>query len=349
MTAASKSLHLTPGHGILRSVPRKRQTGERILMSKRLGVLVIVSSACLGIGYGQQKGQYPLGTNGLGAGIQPAPGFTYSNEAIFYTADRLKGPNGVAIPVQGSYDLDLDQNMFIYTSKYKFLGGTYGAMFDLFISNGSLIAPQIGLTAGGAGITDTYVQPLTLGYHFSRVDLSAAFGMVVPTGRYTRDPQSTQNIGSGYFGYMPSVGSTIYLTKDKRTIVSTIFLYEFHGEKRYTDITPGQTFDMEWAIGRSLPVGKKMFNSAPWGMANGRQQTTADRRPTSRTPVTLWPQSARRSASSSPSGIRASTSGTSPSSALPTGWKEPRSLLGEVSAFRWLNDLTISPQRPSQL
>jgi hypothetical protein len=241
-------------------------------MTKRFVVLVIVGSACLGIAYGQQKGQYPLGTNGLGAGIQPAPGFTYSNEAIFYTADRLKGPNGVAIPVQGSYDLDLDQNMFIYTSKYKFLGGTYGAMFDLFIANGSLIAPQIGLTAGGVGITDTYVQPLTLGYHFSRVDLSAAFGMVVPTGRYTRDPQSTQNIGSGYFGYMPSVSSTIYLTKDKRTIVSTIFLYEFHGEKRYTDITPGQTFDMEWAIGRSLPVGKKMFQLGAVGY--GQWQTT---------------------------------------------------------------------------
>jgi hypothetical protein len=246
---------------------------ERNCMSMKLaGAFLVIFMFGLATAHGQQKGQYILGTNGLNAGIQPGPGFSYSNQGTIYSADRLKGPDGVTVPVSGTFDLNLDQNFFIYTSKYKFLGGTIGGFFDLVIANSSVVAPQIGFNAGGAGITDTFVQPINLGYHFSRADFTVGFGFVAPTGRYTRNPFSNNNLGSGYWGYLPNVGGTIYLTKDKATFISVFSAYEFHGKKRYTNITPGQTANFEWGFGQSLPIHKNFLQIGAVGY--GQWQTS---------------------------------------------------------------------------
>lgn len=221
-------------------------------------------------GPAQQKGQYILGTNGLNAGIQPAPGFAYSNVSTFDRSDRLKGPDGEAIPVEGNLDVRVNQNFFIYTSPWKLFGGTFGATGDLIIANGSVTAPQIGVSGGAVGISDTYIQPFTLGYHFPRVDFSINFGFIAPTGRF--QPGSTNNVGSGYWGYIPSIAGTIYITKDKRTIFSVFSAYEFHGKKRDTDITPGQTYDLEWALGQAIPVRTHLLQLGVGGY--GQWQTS---------------------------------------------------------------------------
>lgn len=241
------------------------------MKTKVVSVAFIVAAAALS-GFAQQKGQYVLGTNGLNAGIQPAAGFTYSNEATFYSAGSLKGADGQAIPVIGTYDLWLDQNLFIYTSNLKVFGGTYGAMLDLIVANGSVTSPRIGFTAGAAGFSDMYVQPLTLGYHFTRIDFSVGFGFIAPTGRYS--PTSPDNTGSGYWGYMPSFGSTIYLTKNKGTTLSVFSTYEFHGRKRDTNVTPGQTADFEWGLGQLLPLKKNLLQVGVVGY--GQWQTGAN-------------------------------------------------------------------------
>ena len=41
----------------------------------------------------------------------------------------------------------INQNLFVYTSKFKMLGGTFGSMFDLVIANASLTAPVIGVAS----------------------------------------------------------------------------------------------------------------------------------------------------------------------------------------------------------
>jgi hypothetical protein len=231
-----------------------------------LATLLALASA----GLAQQKGQYILGTNGLNAGIQPAPGFAYSNLSTFNGSDRLKGPDGEPVPVEGNFALKVNQNFFIYTSPWKLFGGTFGATGDLVIANGSITAPQIGVSGGGVGISDTYIQPFTLGYHFPRVDFSIGFGFIAPTGRFQAN--STDNTGSGYWGYIPSLAATIYFTKDKRTILSVFSAYEFHGRKRDTNITPGQTYDLEWALGQAIPVKSHVLQLGVGGY--GQWQTS---------------------------------------------------------------------------
>ena len=134
----------------------------------------------------------------------------------------------------------------MYTTNFKLSGGTFGAVFDLPIATASITTPQIGLNAGGAGLTDLYIQPFTLGYHFARVDFLVAYGFMAPTGRYTRNPNSSDNIGSGYWGNDITGNATVYLTKNKATTANLATVWEIHGQKDGTNITPGQAFTMEW-------------------------------------------------------------------------------------------------------
>ncbi len=242
------------------------------MTTKWFGACAALSTVVFGTALGQQKGQYLLGMNGLNAGIQPPPGFSYGNLSTIYGASRLRGPDGVIVPTTGSFDMVINQNLFVYTSKFKMLGGTFGSMFDLVIANASLTAPVIGVASGGAGVSDIYVQPFTLGYHFSRADLTVAFGFIAPTGRFTPDTSATENIGSGYWGYLPSVASTIYLTKNRETTLSVFSAYEFHGKKRYTNITPGQAVSFEWGFGQLLPVRRNYLQFGAVGY--GQWQTT---------------------------------------------------------------------------
>lgn len=236
------------------------------------GACAALSTLVLGTAMGQQKGQYVLGTNGLNAGVMPPPGFSYGNQLTVFSASRFRGPDGVVVPTTGSFDMVLDQNLFVYTSKFKLFGGTFGSTFDLVLANASLTAPVIGVESGGAGVSDIYVQPFALGYHFTRVDLTVGFGFIAPTGRFTPDLTATESIGSGYWGYLPSVGSTIYLSKNKETTLSLFSIYEFHGKKRFTNITPGQAVSFEWGFGQLVPVRKTYLQFGAVGY--GQWQTT---------------------------------------------------------------------------
>lgn len=242
------------------------------MRTRWMGACAALSTLAYGTAFGQQKGQYVLGTNGLNAGIMPPPGFSYANQSTIYGASRLRGPDGVIVPTAGSFDMVLNQNFFAYISKFKLFGGTFGSTFDLVLANASLTAPVIGGESGGVGVSDIYVQPFTLGYHFSRADLTVGFGFFAPTGRFTPDPSAQDNIGSGYWGYLPSVGSTIYLSKNKETTLSVFSAYEFHGKKRYTNITPGQAVSFEWGFGQRLPVRKSFLQIGAVGY--GQWQTT---------------------------------------------------------------------------
>jgi hypothetical protein len=163
--------------------------------------------------------------------------------------------------------------MFFYTTRFKLFGGTFGALFDLPIATASLTAPQIGVKGGGAGLSDLYIQPFTLGYHFSRIDFTVAYGFIAPTGRYSPLPNSSDNIGSGYWGNDISAAGTLYLTKDKGTTLSVFSMYEFHGKKRYTNVTPGQDLNFEWGVGQMIPMGHNYFQVGAVGY--GQWQTTA--------------------------------------------------------------------------
>jgi hypothetical protein len=47
----------------------------------------------------------------------------------------------------------------------------------------------------GAGLTDLFVQPVDLGWHLPHADLTAVYGLFIPTGRY--EDGASNNTGLG--------------------------------------------------------------------------------------------------------------------------------------------------------
>jgi len=233
----------------------------------------------------QQKGQYVPGQYGLNAGpaILPPPGFTYANLALNYSADSLKKSNASSVPVTGTFSFWSDENIFMYAPKKSILGGQFTSWASLNLANGSLTADisntQFGLSGGGEGLSDTWVQPVNLGWHLKRADTWIGYAFLAPTGQFS--PGASNNTGSGYWGNNFCSGTTFYVTKNKATQMNMATNWEFHGTKRGTNIIPGQAFTMEWGIGQIIPLKKNLSRLAQLGVIGYDQwQVSANQGPT---------------------------------------------------------------------
>jgi len=210
----------------------------------------------------QRKGQWVPGQYGLNAGVLPDSGFTYENLAVNFSASQLNDSNGNRVPnVTGTYAFWAEENIFMYVSKFKFLGARYVPYIELAYANGSLVgdltvAPgtNLSLAGGGSGYADTYVEPFALAWNFKRVDVTAAYAFIAPTGRYSAG--ASNNVGSGYWGNIINAGATVYLTKNKGTTANLFTVWEAHGTKSGSDVKPGQAFTTEWGLGQVLPLKK---------------------------------------------------------------------------------------------
>ncbi len=93
----------------------------------------------------QQKGQWVPGQFGLNAGVIPDPGITYANMPLNYSASQLNDPNGNRVPsITGTYSFWVDENIFYYVPKHKFLGGYFMPYIVLTYANGELVADITG-------------------------------------------------------------------------------------------------------------------------------------------------------------------------------------------------------------
>jgi len=223
----------------------------------------------------QQKGQWVPGQTGLDAGILPEPGLTYANLTINYSAEALKNASGNSVPLNGNYSFWAVENVLYYVPKQKILGGKLALMALIPWANGSVTLPQFEVNGKVSGIADTYWQPLTLGWNFKHVDTWVAYGFTAPTGRYTAG--ADDNIGSGYWGNNIVSGTTVYLTKSKATMANLATDWEIHGQKEGSNITPGQTFTMEWGLGQLIPLDNQMSKILELGVVGYDQwQVTAN-------------------------------------------------------------------------
>jgi len=223
----------------------------------------------------QQQAQWIPGQDGLNAGILPGPGLTFANLTINYTADSFKGPSGKSVPVNGTFGIWAIEDVVYYVPKVKILGGEFAAQIMMPVANASVTVPRFGVNAGGAGYADTWVQPATLGWNFKRVDTWVAYAFMAPTGRFTQG--ASNNVGSGYWGNDIVTGTTVYLTKNKKTTANLTTDWEIHGKKEGTNVTPGQAFTTEWGVGQLFPLDKKFTKLLQLGVIGYDQwQVTAD-------------------------------------------------------------------------
>ncbi len=232
--------------------------------------------------FGQQKGQWVPGQGGLNAGVNPDPGFTYLNMTINYSASQLNDSKSNAVPgIAGTYGFWVVENLFFYEPNQKFLGAHFAPYAAVSFANGSLTSsgplglPRFGIQAGGQGLADTMFVPVNLGWQTKRLDISAQYGFVAPTGRYSAG--ASNNVGSGYWGHHIINGETVYLTKNKGTSANLLTDWEIHTKKQGTDTTPGQAFTMEWGLGQVIPLDKQLHKLFQIGVIGYDQwQVTAN-------------------------------------------------------------------------
>ena len=200
----------------------------------------------------QVRGVYPTGMNATNAGITPDSGFTYSNLFIFNARDESKGPDGEVVAT-GSNAVMIDLNTFVWVSERTLLGGArVSATGSILVSNNSLASDTQGQLSAGGGFADFFLQPFILGWQTPRVGVRAAYGVLMPTGRFNAG--ASDNVGSGYWTHAPSAGVTVFLTEDKRTTVSAFHMYEFHTVQAGTGINPGENADLDYSITRSFRI-----------------------------------------------------------------------------------------------
>lgn len=199
----------------------------------------------------QVRGVYPTGMNATNAGITPESGVTYSNLFIFNSRDELKGPDGEALNT-GSNAIMIDLNTFAWVSRGTMLGARLSATASFLVSNNSLASDTDGQLSAGGGFADTFIQPFIMGWQTSRVGVRAAYGVLLPTGKFNAG--ASDNVGSGYWTHAPSAGITVYLDERRTTSVSAFHMYEFHTVQEGTDIHPGQTANVDYSLIHAIRI-----------------------------------------------------------------------------------------------
>lgn len=200
----------------------------------------------------QVRGVYPTGMSATNAGVMPVAGLTYANLFIFNARDESKGADGEVVAT-GTNAVMIDLNTFVWVSRRTLFGGArFSAAATLLVSNNSLASDTAGQLSAGGGFADFYFQPFILGWTTDRVAIRTAYGVLAPTGRFNAD--ASDNVGSGYWTHAPSIGVTLFLTKDKTTTLSAFYMHEFHTVQEGTGIHPGQTADIDYSITRTVRI-----------------------------------------------------------------------------------------------
>lgn len=190
-------------------------------------------------------GHYPAGSEGLKAATLPPPGLYFRDYNQFYFAsDYDDGPPGFDIIAY------VNAPRLIWITDFKILGGFYG--MDALLPMGYV---DIDSNPGGPNdsrfsIGDLFVEPITVSWHTERFDFAVGYGFWAPTGGFDKDKPA--QLGKGYWSHMFTAGATWYLDKEKTWSVSALNRYEIHHEHDDYDVTPGNTWTLEWGIGKSL-------------------------------------------------------------------------------------------------
>ena len=224
----------------------------------------------------QSRGVYPLGMSAINSGITPQPGFSYSNQLLFYSRDEIKTNAGSTLPVKGNNSVLMDLNSLIWVSTATFLGGAqYSAIATLPFATNDLTSDIHGNISGGSGFADSYYVPLVLGWNKERVSVRFLWGFLAPTGRFAAG--ATDSVGSGYWTNAISSGQTFNVMRNKWLSLSTFEMYEFHTTQEGTGTHPGETFDLDYSLTHPFSLGATQLQIGAVGYL--QRQTSASTGP----------------------------------------------------------------------
>lgn len=228
------------------------------LVLAALAVLCLVPSTTTA----QLNGSNIKGDTGLKAGSQAPPGAYVAVPLWFYTADAVKDRDGHEV-LTGSIDSALFGVALNVVTQKKLFGGNYGFLVVLPWANNRVQGAEDFDSNPGSGITDMYVQPISLGWHTPGADFTAAYGLFLATGRY--EDGADNNTGLGMFGQEVLLGTTLYLNKQRSLHAATAATFDFLSEKKDSETRVGNIPNLEGGFGADFLKGGLTVGLAYYG------------------------------------------------------------------------------------
>ncbi len=222
-------------------------------MKIRIQFLVLAASlaALPGILQAQPSAHYVPGVEGIKGASLPPPGFYVRDYNYFYWANSLNDSSGNKIGPASLYAFtyaNLPRLMWITDT--KFLGGYVGV--DGFLP---IVSQQVNVNPGFRnntfGIGDLFVEG-TLSWHTKQFDFAVGSGVDMPTGNSPGKYGPSTEPGLGYWTFMQTAGATWYVDEDKTWAVSALNRFEFNTEQRFTEVTYGDAYTLEWGVSKTM-------------------------------------------------------------------------------------------------
>jgi hypothetical protein len=234
----------------------------------------MIALFCAAPAYAQLNGENLLGDMGVKSGTQPEPGVYVSSIYYRYFTDSIKDPDGKPLSLDPSgkanQAIHAAVPLVIWVTPMKVFGAHVGMMAALPFASGALEAPGLGLSEEASkGLSDLYVMPAQLGWHFKRADATVGVGFFAPTGRYSAG--ASDNLGKGMWSYEVSAGGTVYLDQQRSWSLSTTAYWETHGKKEgevhvehisISNVKVGQLMTLEGGVGKSFLHGAASIGAA---------------------------------------------------------------------------------------
>ncbi|GGE65403.1 hypothetical protein GCM10011533_17230 [Streptosporangium jomthongense] len=199
------------------------------------------------------NGHYVPGVEGIGGPAVPPPGVYYRGYLVHYDIDNLRDGQGNKAPGKNTGEVTALANRFIWITDKTFLGANYGMEAIVPLQDTSLNFRGLGVKDSDSGLGDIFIGPVVLGWHGQQWDAVFAAGHWFDTASY--EPTEPASIGKGYGTTMLTLGGSWHFDADKRWSFSALSRYEIKTEQDDTDITPGDSWLVEWALSHRLDSG----------------------------------------------------------------------------------------------
>ena len=198
--------------------------------------------------------QHIKGTTGLKGGSQPPPHTYFVGPLIYiYNTDDVRNRNGARLPIDASITSVAYGVGILWVTQKKILGANYGleVLFPVGANN-RIQGTEIDANPG-AGLTDSVVSPVQLGWHFKRADAVAGYSIYVPTGRY--EDGATDNTGFGMWGHELMFGTTVYFNDAKQYHAASVVSFNFQSKKEDSETKVGNAMNIEGGVGADFLKG----------------------------------------------------------------------------------------------
>jgi hypothetical protein len=240
-------------------------------MSKRFGLSRMaiggMVAGLIGVlpAHAQLNTQHIKGTVGLKSGSQAPPGVYFIAPLYYvYKTDKVKDRDGDRLPIAADLTSHAYGGGINVVTKTKLLGGFYGfqVLFPVGANN-RIQGTEIDANPG-AGLTDSVMAPISLGWHFKRADATAGYSIFVPTGRYSDG--ASNNTGFGMWGHELAIGTTVYLNASRQWHAATLASFDFQSKKEDSETKVGNAMNLEGGVGGDflkggLTVGLNYYTS----------------------------------------------------------------------------------------